>query len=187
VLKEESTKSLPALLASLGMCTISSAVSFPENYLPVILDGQIIGYVASSMAEPLATRLRYMKAMGQAQVPSHLEIALIDGKATPQFPSLSLFTNMCRMIRPTMYLPANKIEHIGSMEQIYLSVACMPEDINPALHTHMEIKPTNMLSMVARLTPFSDFNQSPRNMYQCQVSCNSCTRTSVPWRERERE
>ena len=26
-----------------------------------------------------------------------------------------------------------------------------------------------MLSVVASLTPFSDFNQSPRNMYQCQM------------------
>ena len=26
-----------------------------------------------------------------------------------------------------------------------------------------------MLSVIASLTPFSDFNQSPRNMYQCQV------------------
>lgn len=26
-----------------------------------------------------------------------------------------------------------------------------------------------MLSTVAQFTPFSDFNQSPRNMYQCQV------------------
>ena len=27
-----------------------------------------------------------------------------------------------------------------------------------------------MLSVVASLTPYSDFNQSPRNMYQCQMS-----------------
>jgi hypothetical protein len=26
-----------------------------------------------------------------------------------------------------------------------------------------------MLSLVASMTPFSDFNQSPRNMYQCQM------------------
>ena len=26
-----------------------------------------------------------------------------------------------------------------------------------------------MLSIVASLTPFSDYNQSPRNMYQCQM------------------
>jgi DNA-directed RNA polymerase I subunit RPA2 len=26
-----------------------------------------------------------------------------------------------------------------------------------------------MLSDIANFTPFSDFNQSPRNMYQCQM------------------
>ena len=35
--------------------------------------------------------------------------------------------------------------------------------------THMEEDPMNMLSLIASLTPFSDFNQSPRNMYQCQM------------------
>ena len=35
--------------------------------------------------------------------------------------------------------------------------------------THLELKQTSMLSAIASLTPFSDFNQSPRNMYQCQV------------------
>ena len=35
--------------------------------------------------------------------------------------------------------------------------------------THLECSPTSMLSYIASLTPFSDFNQSPRNMYQCQV------------------
>lgn len=36
--------------------------------------------------------------------------------------------------------------------------------------THEEIHPTGILSVVANLTPWSDHNQSPRNMYQCQVS-----------------
>lgn len=35
--------------------------------------------------------------------------------------------------------------------------------------THEEIHPTAILSVVANLTPWSDHNQSPRNMYQCQV------------------
>jgi DNA-directed RNA polymerase I subunit RPA2 len=35
--------------------------------------------------------------------------------------------------------------------------------------THQELDPTNMLSLIASLTPFSDYNQSPRNMYQCQM------------------
>ena len=35
--------------------------------------------------------------------------------------------------------------------------------------SHAETHPTAMLSVVASLTPFSDVNQSPRNMYQCQM------------------
>lgn len=35
--------------------------------------------------------------------------------------------------------------------------------------THEEIHPTGILSVVANLTPWSNHNQSPRNMYQCQV------------------
>lgn len=41
------------------------------------------------------------------------------------------------------------------------------KDVFPA--THAEIHPTGILSVVGNLTPWSDHNQSPRNMYQCQV------------------
>ncbi|GAB0497798.1 hypothetical protein MMPV_009135 [Pyropia vietnamensis] len=43
-----------------------------------------------------------------------------------------------------------------------------PDDRSQA-PTHAEISAMNMLSVVASLTPFSDMNQSPRNMYQCQM------------------
>ena len=36
--------------------------------------------------------------------------------------------------------------------------------------THSEPGPGAMLSVLASLTPFSDHNQSPRNMYQCQMA-----------------
>jgi DNA-directed RNA polymerase I subunit RPA2 len=37
-----------------------------------------------------------------------------------------------------------------------------------------------MLSIVANMVPFSDFNQSPRNMYQCQVSDRCRSKLSAP-------
>lgn len=37
------------------------------------------------------------------------------------------------------------------------------------VHSHAEVSASAMLSIVASLTPFSDYNQSPRNMYQCQM------------------
>lgn len=47
-----------------------------------------------------------------------------------------------------------------------VQIACLADDVRPGLTTHRELDPTNMLSLVASLTPFSDYNQSPRNMYQ---------------------
>ena len=41
--------------------------------------------------------------------------------------------------------------------------------MRPGESTHRELEPTNIFSLVSSLTPFPDFNQSPRNMYQCQV------------------
>lgn len=35
--------------------------------------------------------------------------------------------------------------------------------------THREIDPSNIFSEIGLMTPFSEFNQSPRNMYQCQM------------------
>lgn len=36
--------------------------------------------------------------------------------------------------------------------------------------THREFHTNAMLSVIASLTPYSDYNQSPRNMYQCQMA-----------------
>jgi DNA-directed RNA polymerase I subunit RPA2 len=54
------------------------------------------------------------------------------------------------------------------MEQVFMDIACLAEDKREET-THMELGPGVMLSQVASMTPFSDYNQSPRNMYQCQM------------------
>jgi DNA-directed RNA polymerase I subunit RPA2 len=58
---------------------------------------------------------------------------------------------------------------IGPMEQPFMDIACLAEDVREGITTHQELDPNNMLSLIASLTPFSDYNQSPRNMYQCQM------------------
>jgi DNA-directed RNA polymerase I subunit RPA2 len=58
---------------------------------------------------------------------------------------------------------------IGPMEQAFMDIACLDEDIREGITTHQELDPTNIISLIANLTPFSDQNQSPRNMYQCQM------------------
>lgn len=50
-----------------------------------------------------------------------------------------------------------------------MNIAVSKDEIQPGLTTHQELFPYSMLSVVACLIPFSDHNQSPRNMYQCQM------------------
>lgn len=49
-------------------------------------------------------------------------------------------------------------------------VAQQQHQRQPLLYTHIELSAGAMLSELACLTPFSDMNQSPRNMYQCQMA-----------------
>jgi DNA-directed RNA polymerase I subunit RPA2 len=69
-------------------------------------------------------------------------------------------------MRPVKYLENGKRDHLGTFEQVYMDVACTEQEVERGVSTHVELDPTSMLSVVANLTPFSDFNQSPRNMYQ---------------------
>lgn len=68
----------------------------------------------------------------------------------------------------TQVLPVDKVFNNIHRLQAYMEIKCPGGKIN-GRETHEEINATAMLSVVASLTPWSDHNQSPRNMYQCQV------------------
>jgi DNA-directed RNA polymerase I subunit RPA2 len=113
----------------------------------------------------------------------------------PRYPGVFLFSSPARMMRPTYNLkvaqpPSNTItsssqsvnteisslpppvEYIGTFEQCYMNIACSREDlqgVEKGVYSHLEISKEGILSVVADLIPFPDFNQSPRNMYQCQM------------------
>jgi DNA-directed RNA polymerase beta subunit len=53
--------------------------------------------------------------------------------------------------------------------QVYLDICIRESEAVPSLTTHKEIRPTSFLSNLACTIPLPDFNQSPRNMYQCQM------------------
>lgn len=55
------------------------------------------------------------------------------------------------------------------MLQLYINVGILEDEIEPGVTTHQELFPHSMLSVVANFIPYSDHNQSPRNMYQCQM------------------
>ena len=134
-----------------------------------------MGGFPPAQAAQAAQRLRHMKVTDEG-ISNLLEIALLPPAQGGAFPGLYLFLSPARFLRPVRHLATGKSEFIGSLEQPYLDIACLDEDLKPHT-THQEVKPTHILSVVANLTPFSDFNQSPRNMYQCQMGKQSMVRS----------
>lgn len=130
------------------------------------------------------------------------------GKVVGLFPGLFLSTTQARLVRPVLQLDTGLVELLSPLEQPYLDVACTPEDVeeilglplggssgsadeesglvagNRCLYTHIELSPVAMLSEVAQLTPFSDLNQSPRNMYQCQMGKQTMGTPVHSWERR---
>jgi DNA-directed RNA polymerase I subunit RPA2 len=159
---------LPRLLVQLGVRNESS-VSLDES-VTVQLDGRIIGYCSPKQARVIASTLRHWKVSGTNNVPLGLEIGYVPNSNGGQYPGIYMFSQAARMYRPVKYLPLDKLDYVGPFEQPFMEIACLPSDLVKGLSTHIEFTPTNILSIVANMTPFSDYNQSPRNMYQCQMS-----------------
>jgi DNA-directed RNA polymerase I subunit RPA2 len=137
----------------------------------VLIDGVVLGGLKATDAANVVKQLRYMKVSGGAgdkstRLDPTMEIAYIPyNPLGGAYPGLYIFTEPGRMIRPVLHLGTRKTEWIGPMEQVFMEIACVSDDVRPET-THMELNPGTMLSQIASLTPFSDYNQSPRNMYQ---------------------
>lgn len=172
---------------------------FFADYLSVVLDGVVLGGILPNSAPEIVAQIRYLKAvsnncgLGASSSSSSsttsvdlntvavlaknkllldptMEVAYIPRLPYDcAYPGLYLFTQAGRMIRPVLQLGTNYVEWIGPMEQAFMEIACLKTDIRRGETTHIELDPAIMLSQVASMTPFSDYNQSPRNMYQCQM------------------
>ncbi|XP_034283448.1 DNA-directed RNA polymerase I subunit RPA2 [Pantherophis guttatus] len=165
------TVSLLPLLCSLGVTPVDGVPNQPyaECY-PVTLDGALVGWIEKDQAPDLVETFRRFKAMQEKKIPGWTEVVLIPMTGKPSlYPGLFIFTTPCRMMRPVQNLTLGKEEWIGTMEQVFMNIAVSKDEIQPGLTTHQELFPYSMLSVVACFIPFSDHNQSPRNMYQCQM------------------
>ncbi|KAI9875559.1 MAG: DNA-directed RNA polymerase I subunit RPA2 [Pleopsidium flavum] len=158
---------LPRTVTQLGV-TSSSSASLDQSVV-VQLDGRILGFCTPKQARTIADSLRYWKAESTHDVPLELEIGYVPNSNGGQYPGIYLFSQSARMVRPVKYLPLDKLDYVGPFEQPFMSIACTEPEIESGESTHVEYDPTNILSIIANMTPFSDFNQSPRNMYQCQM------------------
>ncbi|KAG5182121.1 DNA-directed RNA polymerase I complex subunit Rpa2 p [Tribonema minus] len=164
------------ILVSLGMTPAGigsgdGSTALPYYYMPVMVDGRVVGGGTHETLQAVSRGLRRLKVATPPAVEPTMEVALLPPmkKGSGPFPGLFLFTGASRMIRPVLNIEFCKREWIGPLEQPFMEIACLASEAKGTGATHCEIDPTNMLSLIASLTPFSDYNQSPRNMYQCQM------------------
>ncbi|RMJ21253.1 dna-directed rna polymerase, partial [Aspergillus sp. HF37] len=159
---------LPRILVQLGVRSESSVAL--DDSVPVQLDGKIVGFCSPKQARMIAQTLRHWKVEGSHSIPTELEIGYVPNSNGGQYPGIYMFSQAARMYRPVKYLGLEKTDYVGPFEQPFMDIACLEQDLISGVSTHIEFTPTNILSIVANMTPFSDYNQSPRNMYQCQMS-----------------
>lgn len=75
-------------------------------------------------------------------------------------------------LRQVRGIRTGAVEYIGSLEQLHMDIRCPDGGFGGSTglrFSHEELGTGSMLSVIASLTPYSDYNQSPRNMYQCQM------------------
>ncbi|KAK4533082.1 hypothetical protein CCYA_CCYA15G3939 [Cyanidiococcus yangmingshanensis] len=136
----------------------------PANSLPVLIDGRVWGYAQSESAIVEMFRRHKLRSL------MHAEIVPVRGMRL--FPSILLFSTPSRLVRPVWNRLHRCTEWIGTMEQLFLTIdlpqkADEPNTREPS--SHCELKATNVFSLLASFIPFSNMNQSPRNIYQCQM------------------
>jgi DNA-directed RNA polymerase I subunit RPA2 len=162
---------IPQLVVDLGV--VSSGSSSLDESVVVQLNGKILGWCTPKQALTISDTLRYWKVKGEHNVPKDLEIGYVPNSKGGQYPGIYMASTPSRMVRPVKYLPLGKEDFVGPGEQPFMSIAVVEPEIESGVSTHVEFDPTNILSILANMTPFSDFNQSPRNMYQCQMGKQS--------------
>eukprot|EP00094_Tigriopus_californicus_P000620 TCALIF_00602-PA protein Name:"Similar to POLR1B DNA-directed RNA polymerase I subunit RPA2 (Pongo abelii)" AED:0.03 eAED:0.03 QI:23/0.66/0.75/1/0.66/1/4/44/1177 len=173
---------IPQVLVNLGMHPLGEV---PEKVMKscyhVVLNGKVLGFVARSHAQRIADKLRVLKIQGD-RVPKVTEIVLIAAKSrAAQFPGMFIFTGAARMMRPVLNLSVNEIELIGTFEQVFMDICITQDEAYKGLTTHQEIRATSFLSNLACTIPLPDFNQSPRNMYQCQMGKQTMASPMHTW------
>jgi len=170
------------------------ATSVGSLTVPVILDGLVLGCMKATTCERLIPLLRSLKCRGlkdpsQGLYP-YLEIVYVPpDNRDSLYPSLNLYAGANRFVRPVWNIGEGAVEYIGSAEQIFMYIdigvrdlaGCGADPDDDALgassrgreayvaYTHRELDPMAFLSITASLVPFADHNQSPRNMYECQM------------------
>uniref|UniRef100_A0A915KBH9 DNA-directed RNA polymerase n=1 Tax=Romanomermis culicivorax TaxID=13658 RepID=A0A915KBH9_ROMCU len=145
---QQEFENLCNLLFSLGVLTLDEFRALhcdSKNFMRVFVDSRWIGWVEDIRAQKIVNFLRSKKISG--------------------------FTDATNFYNPFTEIALVPKPRKTGVKGIYpgLFILTTPGRLIRPVTTHQELSPHSFLSYVANLIPFSDHNQSPRNVYQCQM------------------
>ena len=119
--------------------------------------------------------LKHCKLEGKA-IPKETEVAFMKrgNFKNTIYPMIFITTAPARFLRPVHYLPLDKTEWLSPFEQLSTDID-LPESL------YAEHSPINFLSILPQNIPFMNCNQSPRNMYQCQMAKQTMGTSVLNW------
>lgn len=167
---------LRKLCSDLGMYNVGGNhnMILPQKLIDIYHNSILLGHIEMEKAAELCSQLRKIKVeqTHPTAVCPFTSICYIPPnsyKKAMQYRGIYLYSTSGRPIRQILHLGLNKREWVDPLEQSYMSIACSMEDIREDT-THQELHPAQVLSELASQIPFLEHNQSPRNMYQCQMA-----------------
>jgi DNA-directed RNA polymerase II subunit RPB2 len=162
----------------------------PEDSLPIILDGVLVGVTS----EPARFRDAMVRLRREGGIDPHISVCWIPGASN----SVEIHSDSGRPMRPLLVVKDRRlvaqtpgfadllphaIEYLDTYEVDCCNIAMHPDDVGP-LTTHMELHGSVQLSPISMLTPFSDHNAAPRNIFSCKQSTASASLYSSNFRSR---
>jgi len=176
---EESLALLMEVLVQFGMILDSQGILEDADLLPVVLDGRFLGLIQSANALDFAHGIRRVLKNPHSKRYSRFSVLSItavsqrkDLKRTLQYPCVYLSVSEGRPLRNVYNIGGGFQETVDAMEQSFLMIAVNQNELTKA-HTHIELSADRILSELAMQIPYMVHNQSPRNMYQCQMAKQS--------------
>lgn len=170
---------LNEVLVQFGMILDADGTLEDESTLPVILDGSVLGLIPCKRALEFATGIRRVLKCGAQPLYAPFQTLSITAVVTRpnlkrvlQYPCVYLSLSEGRPLRQVYNVTGGFVETIDPLEQSFMSIALSRNELTKA-HTHVELDPDRILSDLAMQIPYMVHNQSPRNMYQCQMAKQS--------------
>jgi len=169
-------KNLAEVLVEYGMIPDPYGNLGNSSHLQVVFDGRVLGIVPKKIAEDFVNGVRkVLKSSGAEKysIFNQLSMTLINPDLTlkkiSQFPGIYLSLSDGRPLRRVYNANNGFVEIVDPFEQSYMMIAVNEKEFTRS-HTHIELSTEYILSELAAQTPFMVHNQSPRNMYQCQMA-----------------